>query len=136
MNVLETEWWSMALAPEWWADVEDDGTVLVGDEDDVGCLEITTLHKELGAFDERELLRIAEAESAAPQRWQKAACGEFSGWQAAFTEEDAAVREWYLAAGSLLLFVSYSCDLDNRGMDDAAVDALLETLVAGEAGPD
>ncbi|MEQ9463478.1 MAG: hypothetical protein RJQ10_07435 [Haliea sp.] len=135
MNVLETEWWSMALAPEWWADVAEDGTVLVGDEDDVGCLEITTLHKEQGAFDSRELLRIAEAESSAPQRWQKATCGDFSGWQAAFTEEGAAVREWYLAAGSLLLFVSYSCDLDNRGMDDAAVDALLDTLVAVDAGP-
>ncbi|MEQ9395214.1 hypothetical protein [Haliea sp.] len=130
MNVLETEWWSMALAPEWWADTDEDGTILVGDEDDVGCLEITTLHKEQGAFDARELLRIAEEESAAPQRWQKTSCGDFSGWQATFAEEDAAVREWYLAAGSVLLFVSYSCDADNRGMDDAAVDALLDTLVA------
>ena len=130
MNVLETEWWSMALAPEWWADTDEDGTILVGDEDDVGCLEITTLHKEQGAFDAPELLRIAEDESAAPQRWQKASCGDFSGWQATFVEEDAAVREWYLAAGSVLLFVSYSCDADNRGMDDAAVDALLDTLVA------
>ncbi len=135
MNVLETEWWSMALAPEWWADVEEDGTVLVGDEDDVGCLEITTLHKERGVFDDRELLRIAQTESAAPQQWQKAVCGDFSGWQAGFAEEDAAVREWYLGAGSLLLFVSYSCDLDNQGMDDAAVDALLETLVAVDADP-
>lgn len=129
MNVLETEWWSMALAPEWWADTDEDGTILVADEDDVGCLEITTLHKEQGAFDAPELLRIAEEESAAPQRWQKAGCGDFSGWQATFVEEDAAVREWYLAAGSVLLFVSYSCDADNRGMDDAAVDALLDTLV-------
>ena len=45
MDVVETEWWTMALAPEWWADVEEDGTVLVADEDDVGCLEMTTLHK-------------------------------------------------------------------------------------------
>ncbi len=133
MNVLETEWWSMALAPEWWAEAEEDGTILVGDEDDVGCLEITTLHKELGAFNAPELLRIAEEESTSPQRWQNASCGDFSGWQAAFGEKDAAVREWYLAAGPLLLFVSYSCDADNQGMDDAAVDALLETLVVAEA---
>jgi hypothetical protein len=133
MNVLETEWWSMALAPEWWAETDEDGTILVGDEDDVGCLEINTLHKEQGVFEAVELLRIAEAESAAPQRWQKASCGDFSGWQAAFVEGDAAVREWYLAAGSVLVFISYSCDVDNRAMDDAAVDALLETLVAAEA---
>jgi hypothetical protein len=29
----------------------------------------------------------------------------------------------------MLLFITYSCDLDNRGMDDAAVDELLDTLM-------
>ena len=69
MNVVETEWWSMALAPEWWADVEEDGTVLVADEDDVGCLEITTLHKQDGALEQAELKYIAETESPGAAAW-------------------------------------------------------------------
>lgn len=133
MNVVETEWWSMALAPEWWADVEEDGTVLVADEDDVGCLEITTLHKEEGTLEQAELQRIAATESSAAPAWDAVHCGDFRGWRASFAEGEAAVREWYLAAGGLLLFVSYSCNQDNRGMDDAAVDALLDTLVRSEA---
>jgi hypothetical protein len=31
-------------------------------------------------------------------------------------------------AQHLLLYITYSCDLDNAGMDDAAVDEILDTL--------
>ena len=40
------------------------------------------------------------------------------------------MREWYVAIGSVLLFITYSCDAENRGLDDAAVDEILQTLVA------
>lgn len=127
MTVLETDWWTMALAPEWWAEMEDD-TVLVGDEDGVGCLEFNTLIKEGGDFAPREVAAIARDESPAVGDWRPVSRGDFSGLVASFAEEGAAVREWYLASGQVLLFISYSCDSDNRGMDDAAVDALLDTL--------
>lgn len=127
MTVLETDWWTMALAPEWWAEMEDD-TVLVGDEDGVGCLEFNTLIKEDGDFAPGEVAAIAGDESPAVSDWRPVNRGDFSGLVASFSEDDAAVREWYLASGEVLLFVSYSCDSENRGMDDAAVDALLDTL--------
>lgn len=127
MTVLETEWWNMALAPEWWAEMEDD-TVVVGDEDGVGCLEFSTVLKEAGAFSDSELRDIAAAESPSVKGWNPVQRGDFSGVVASFLEDGIAVREWYLAAGQVLLFVSYSCEVENRGMDDAAVDALLDTL--------
>ncbi|WP_220463592.1 hypothetical protein [Sediminihaliea albiluteola] len=128
MNVLETEWWSMVVPPEWWAEEEDD-SILVGDLDDVGCIEISTLHKESGDFSAEELLAIAESELSQKVQWKSLTRGDFEGWTASFSEEGAAIREWYLAAGAMLLFVTYSCDLDNRGMDDAAVDEILDTLL-------
>ncbi len=128
MNVLETEWWSMALPPEWWAESEDD-SILVGDRDDVGALEFSTLHKESGQFDQEELRGIAEAESEHPQKWTRLVSGEFEGVRSSYVEEGAAIREWYLANGALLLFITYSCDEDNGGMDDAAVDEILNTLM-------
>jgi len=127
VTVLETEWWNMALAPEWWAELEDD-TVVVGDEDGVGCLEFSTLLKEGGAFGADEVQAIAREESPGVSGWKAVTCGDFSGMSASFMEDAVAVREWYLAAGEVLLFISYSCDRENRGMDDAAVDALLDTL--------
>lgn len=133
MNVLETEWWTMALPPEWWADSEED-SILVGDRDDVGCIEISTLHKEEGEFDAQAVRDIAQAESEHPLDWREVSLGDFSGVQGSYVEQDTAVREWYLARGALMLFVTYSCDEENRGMDDAAVDELLDTLmVLGES---
>ncbi len=127
MNVLETEWWTLLVPPEWWAEAEED-SILVGDVDDVGCIEISTLHKKTGEFSEAELRAIAEEESPAGVQWQVVTCGDLAGLQASFVEEDAAIREWYLASGGLMLFITYSCDEDNRGMDDAAVDEILDTL--------
>ena len=134
MNVLETEWWTLALPPEWWADSEDD-SILVGDRDDVGCIEITTLHKDKGEFDLQEVRDIAVAESDSPQDWRKVNLGDFQGVSSSVVEESTAIREWYVMHGALLLFITYSCDEDNRGMDDAAVDELLDTLLvtSGEA---
>jgi hypothetical protein len=135
MNVLETEWWTMALPPEWWADSEDD-SILVGDRDDVGCIEISTLHKEQGEFDAQMVRDIAQAESEQPLEWRPVTLGDFAGVRSSYVEEDTAVREWYVARGSLLLFITYSCDEENRGMDDAAVDELLDTLMVLDAVAD
>ena len=128
MNVLETEWWTLAIPPEWWADSEED-SILVGDRDDVGCIEISTLQKEEGSFDQQSLRDIAESESEQPQAWRSVVLGDFSGLVADYVDEGDAVREWYVSSGSMLLFITYSCDEENRGMDDAAVDQLLDTLM-------
>lgn len=128
MNVLETEWWTMAIPPEWWAESEGD-SILVGDRDEVGCIEISTLRREDGEFDADEVLRIAEQESEQPLDWQQVTLGDFKGVSSRYVEEDSAIREWYVADGALLLFMTYSCDLDNAGMDDPAVDELLDTLM-------
>lgn len=133
MNVLETEWWSMALPPEWWAEAEGD-SILVGDHDGVGCIEISTLHKESGTFGADEPGAIARAESETPVDWQQVSLGDFRGVLGSYVEEGAAIREWYVSRGGMMLFITYSCDEENRAMDDAAVDELLDTLLAADDG--
>ncbi len=128
MNVLETEWWTMALPPEWWAESEED-SILVGDRDDVGCIEISTLHKEQGEFDMAELRDMARAESEQVLDWRRATLGDFEGVVSQFVEEGTAIREWYVRHGALMLYITYSCEEENAGMDDAAVDELLDTLL-------
>lgn len=128
MNVLETEWWSLAVPPEWWAEAEED-SILVGDHDDVGCIEISTLHKDSGEFDEELLRSIAVEEAEQPVEWSGVTLGDFRGVEGSYLEEGVAIREWYVANGAMMLFVTYSCEEENRGMDDAAVDELLDTLL-------
>ncbi|GHD10558.1 hypothetical protein GCM10007052_09960 [Halioglobus japonicus] len=129
INILETEWWSLALPPEWWAEAQEE-SILVGDHDGVGCIEISTLHKETGAFDPATVEQIVREESDPQQVWKSASLGPFKGLTSSYVEEEAAIREWYVALGGMLLFVTYSCEEENRGMDDAAVDEILDTLEA------
>ena len=123
MKVLETDWWTLAVPPEWWAEAEED-SILVGDHDDVGCIEITTLHKDSGEFDADSLQQIAAEESEHPVVWSGVTLGEFRGVTGSYMEEGVAIREWYVANGPMMLFITYSCEEENRGMDDAAVDEL------------
>ena len=127
MNVLQTEWWSIAIAPEWWTEREEDG-VVIGDRDEVGSIQISTLRKDEGEFLAPEVAQIALENAEVNCDWETAAMGDFSGVATCWLEEDSAIREWYLAAGPVLLYVTYSCDLEHAGMDDAAVDEILDTL--------
>jgi hypothetical protein len=128
MNILQTEWWTIGLPPEWWAEQEED-VVVIGDRDDVGCIEVSTLHKESGEFETAELEQLAGDNGEPGWDWQTTRLGEFSGCYTAYEEEACHVREWYAASGKVLLFITYSCDADNGGLDDAAVDEILQTLV-------
>ncbi len=131
MNILETEWWSLAVPPEWWAESEEE-SILIGDHDDVGCIEITTLHKDSGEFDAQTLKEIAVDEAEQEVSWSTVTLGDFRGVVGSYREQDVAIREWYVANGGMMLFITYSCDEENRGMDDAAVDELLDTLMVAE----
>jgi len=127
MNILQTEWWSIGIPTEWWAEQEEE-LVVIGDRDDVGCIEITTLQKETGEFSAAEVATIAADNGESAWEWQDLESGDFSGCTTSYSEEDSQVREWYLAAGPVLLFITYSCELENGGMDDAPVDEILQTL--------
>ena len=104
-----------------------------GDRDDVGCIEFSTLHKDEGQFARDEVEAIARSESELELNWAVVELGELSGVMGAFEDDGDAIREWYVANGSLLLFITYSCAGENKGMDDAAVDELLDTLMVVNA---
>ena len=127
MNILQTEWWTVGVPPEWWAQQEED-LIVIGDRDDVGSIEISTLRKTDGDFSVAEVENIAATNSDSGWVLVPARCGEFTGCGTAYREDGEAVREWYLMNGAMLLHITYSCDAENQGLDDAAVDEILNTL--------
>lgn len=120
------------LPTEWHAENEDD-IIRIVDQDDVGEIEITTLHKQSGNVMPAEIQDMALEESPEVSQWKATNAGAFSGVSGHYTEDGAAVREWYLGSDSLLLYVTYVCDEDDAGLDDASVDELLGTLVVGDS---
>lgn len=125
--VLETEWWSLLLPPEWLAEEDEDGAVVIGDRDGVGCIEMTELRHPEGRFTRQETRGFAEEQGVNP-KWNDCALGALQGVQRSLREDGVALREWCVASGPLLLYITYSCDESNAGMDDAAVDDILGTL--------
>jgi len=135
MNIVETDYWCLMLPPEWSAEQED-GVIRIIDQDGIGELALTTLVQESGASGTNSVSALAElvaAESPEVTEWAPARCGAFSGLEGRCEEDATQIREWYLAHGEALLYITYVCELADAGMDDAAVDEILGTLVAGDA---
>ena len=132
MNIVETDYWCLMLPPEWSAEQEE-GSVLITDQDGIGELAITTLVREPGDAPGPSLSEIAQTESPEVSSWVSVVFGEFSGVTGEFTEEGTVLQEWYLSHGVALLYCTYACDAEDAGMDMAAVEEILGTLVPGDA---
>ena len=135
MNIVETDYWCLMLPLEWSAQ-QDDGVISITDQDGIGELALTTLVKEpgeLGANTEAALTELAALESPEVEEWAAARFGAFTGLAGRFQDDGTHVREWYLDYGKALLYITYICDLEDAGMDDAAIEEILGTLVVGDA---
>ena len=132
MNIVETDYWCLMLPPEWSAEQEE-GSVLITDQDGIGELAITTLVREPVDAPGPSLSEIAQTESPEVSSWVSVVFGEFSGVRGEFTEEGTVLQEWYLSHGVALLYCTYACDAEDAGMDMAAVEEILGTLVPGDA---
>jgi hypothetical protein len=132
VNIVETDFWCLMLPPEWSAE-EEEGSVLITDQDGIGELAITTLVREPDGAPETSLLDIAQSESPEVSSWAAATFGDFSGVTGGFTEEGAVLQEWYLSHRVALLYCTYACDIEDAGMDMPAVEEILGTLLPGDA---
>ena len=129
MRIVETDHWCLLLSGEWSAESED-GTVCIRDADDVDEIRISTLLQSADALLVGSTKEFAARESPDVTHWCEIKLGSFLGVMGQFIDQDAAVREWYVKSGKLLLYISHVCHIKDVGLDDAAVDELLETLVA------
>ncbi|HEY9034247.1 MAG TPA: hypothetical protein VIN71_09935 [Pseudomonadales bacterium] len=123
MKELNCDLWSMLLPAEWFAEQEDE-TVMIVDEDEASIIEITPLLAEQG--DSKALLaslqdgKLSTSLAGLPALYSE------------FVEDEMFWREWFCDAGGFVLAISHGCDESNRGMDDAAVDEMLATLLINE----
>jgi hypothetical protein len=126
MKMIETQWWSMPLGEEWNAEVDED-TVIIGDEDGVGILEITVLELEGGDAGPEDLQELAQQLIPEGVIGKAVTCGQWRGKLYEYANEDAC-RDWLLLHEHKVMLMSYTCDLDNQGMDDSAVDEMLAEM--------
>lgn len=131
MNIVETDYWCLMLPPEWSAEREDD-VVVITDQDGIGELAISTLILE-NEFSDVVPRDIARDESPEVAAWELVTFGLFIGVGGQLREGAAVITEWYVAHQNALLYCTYACDEEDEGLDAAAVDEILATLVPGDA---
>lgn len=131
MREVESDWWHIALPEEWESEQEDD-SILIYDEDELGCISLSTLQSESdgGEASETDLLALIQQLGMKVTAGQRCQVGEdYSGWVFEVVEDGDYIREWYLLGGGHLLLASYSCAEDDREMDKSVVDQILDTLM-------
>ena len=132
MNIIETDYWCLMLPDEWSAEQSDD-VLLITDQDGIGELAVTTLVRASGSGEETTAADIAKEESPEIPAWHAADYGGFTGVTGQFEESGSVITEWFLTYGDALLYITYACDEEDDGLDAAAVDEILSTLVRGDA---
>ena len=125
MHTVETDWWLLDLPEEWEAE-QDEETIVIGDPDGIGTLEITRLESHADTI--VDLAALAKQWLPPQVQGREVRIGDFDGLYFRYDDEDDAVREWLLHAGELNLLVSYACARDDAGLDDEVIDEILDTL--------
>lgn len=118
--------WALELAPGWTGRSEDDADVLFH-PDGAGALRISAARKEDPVTDE-DLQGFAARHPEEGAQMKTVRCGEFRGFRFEIEGDSVLVRQWFLRAGTLALFITYNCSLEHAGEDDEALAAMLDTL--------
>ncbi len=135
MREVETDWWYIALPDEWQSELDEE-SILIFDEDELGCISLTTLVAEDGqAANESSLRRLIESIGYNPETAQTCRIAEdWQGWEFETVEEGDYIREWFLIGGGHTLLISYSCAEEDRAMDISVVEQILDSLRLKEKG--
>lgn len=131
MPFVETELWAMEIPEEWSAVLEED-IVCISDPDEIGSLDVSAMCKEQGEVTGDDLHAFSEELLAEGKNPLMSVVGDFSGLYFEYSAEDMHWREWFLRHGEkkdLLVFATYTCDLEQAGMDDVVIDQMLESLI-------
>lgn len=129
MREIETDWWFLVLPDEWRSE-QDDDTILVFDQDELGCISLSTLEAESGKAAEEEDLKQLLNEIAYRESDGKVCqvAEDWRGWVFDTLEDGDFIREWFLIGGGHILLISYSCAEEDKGMDISVVEQILDSL--------
>lgn len=127
MRQLLSDCWTLDLPEEWQAEKDEDA-VIVTDEDNISTIELSAIRKEEGEVDGEDLAEFASELNALNLPRKEASLGDFSGFCYQYLEEGEWCRDWFLSCKEVFLLVSYTCLLEDKTLDDAAVDYILDSL--------
>jgi hypothetical protein len=122
------ETWSLAVPKGWRAWHDPECATLVG-PGDIGALQISAAFNESDVL-EADLRELASEHLDAGAKPAATHAGDFVGFEIAFSDGETFWRQWYLRNGRQMLFITYNCGLDSRGIEDGSIREAVASLVA------
>ena len=122
-------WWSIETAG-WAVDESDEYTAFLPcDTEEEAALIVGALRKSDGAITPEELWQMSGKASPPSAVRETVKSGPFEGYSTRYDAEDGVYwRVWWLAHGSLHLYVTFNCQRKDAGKHDAVLDWMLSTL--------
>ena len=122
------ETWSLVLPLGWRAWHDDECATIVG-PGDVGALQISAAFKDSDVL-EADLRDFASDHLDAGAQPSSVHIGDFVGLEITFSDGERFWRQWYLRNARQMLFITYNCALDSRGLEDDSIYDALSFLVS------
>ena len=127
MRQILTDCWALEIPEEWQAEKDDD-TIVISDADNVSTIEITAVRKAEGDVNGAELADFSSELNELSLPRKETPVGDFDGFIYEYDEEEYFCRDWFTAFKDVCLLVSYTCLIEDKTFDDAAVDQILDGI--------
>ena len=122
-----SSWWSIQLEPGWFAEREPE-CASFWRKDGVGALQISAYKHDNGSLPGDDLAEFMENEVPENVTRQKTQLGEFLGYEVDYILEGTFWRKVWITKDSLLMFITYTSDAEDRRVESVAVDKMLASL--------
>jgi hypothetical protein len=123
----KSTWWSIELAPGWFAEREVDCTS-IWREDGVGALQISTYKYDTGLTPVDDLSDLMSGAFPDDTSIKSVTCGQFAGVGVEYEIDEKFWQKRWLTSGPLLVFVTYNSDAKDRAVEIEAINEMLATL--------
>lgn len=130
---FKSSWWSIELFPGWRAE-QDDSCTTISEDRGVGALQISVYEHEGQPVSAKDLYELSKGEYPADAKVNEGLFGQFKGLCVSFSANEKYWCKWWLANHSLLLFVTYNCDVADRNREIERIDQMIATLKVNEWG--
>ena len=119
--------WALTLPRTFSLQEEEGDVVTLASDNGFRALQISSYIKDAPVSD-NDLFEVSEEMSNARHKLNVTTQGEFKGFATEATDDGNWFRSWFLRCNSTMLFATYVCDVDDRGVEDQLVEEVLSSL--------
>ena len=116
--------------PSGWYSKEEEDCVTFSADRGIGALQISSYRRENEIVTDEDLYNFAENELVEAITPERVSCGDFDGITISYDEDETFWRKFWLRSNSLLLYVTYNCDLKSKIVELAYINLMLSSLKA------